>query len=273
MPLSSKTASGDTEYLAVTGCLADNSLYMGGYTMAADVLGGRTPPLPVLTAVDLNQFTYTYRRSFEIKYNDMHTISALRASPDCKNLAIHATSLTATRMPEGRVSYIFVIYANDGSFVTPMIRIVHNIAGIGEHTVMPDGMFFDSYGRVYLAFNNVASTGRNSDNGLITNYAGKSLIGGFDTLKKTMMFYTEQKTFFGKSVAFAYKDFGINGANVYLGGSVDYCYTTTPSDTKCWALAFSRILPNGSASNTWQLHPPTPWTDKSNTPFVDRISI
>ena len=53
MPLAANTASGDTEYLAVTGCLADNTLYMGGYTMAADVLGGRTPPLPVLTAIDL----------------------------------------------------------------------------------------------------------------------------------------------------------------------------------------------------------------------------
>ena len=99
--------------------------------------------------------------------------------------------MDAARTPVGRVSYIVVVKANDGHYITPMIRIVHNVAGLGEHTVMPDGLVFDSYGRVYIAFNHMASTGRNSDNGLITNYAGKALIGGFDTLKDTMMFYTE----------------------------------------------------------------------------------
>ena len=112
--------------------------------------------------------------------------------------------MNGAREPVGSVSYIFVVYANDGSYVTPMIRIVHNVAVLGEHTVMHDGMYFDSYGRVYMAFNHMATTGRNSDNGLIINYAGKALIGGFDSLKKTMMFYKEQKTFFGHSAAFAY---------------------------------------------------------------------
>ena len=182
-------------------------------------------------------------------------------SPDCKNIAIHGTSLNGTREPVGRVSYIVVVYANDGHYVTPMIRIVHNVAGLGEHTVMPDGLLFDSYGRVYIAFSHMATAGRNSDNGLITNYAGKALIAGFDSFKKTMMFYTEQETFFGKAASLAYKDFGMTSANLFVGGSVDSCYTAATTDLKCWALAISRIRPDGSASGTWQLGFPIPYTD------------
>ena len=132
-----------------------------------------------------------------------------------------------------------------------MIRIVHNTAGLGEHTVAPDGILFDKYGRVFLAFNHVAGIKRNSDNGLITNYAGKALIGGFDTVTEKMLFYSEQQSFFGKAASFAFSDFGQTGANVYLGGSVDYCHTTAPTDAKCWALAISRIRPDGTASGTW----------------------
>lgn len=93
------------------------------------------------------------------------------------------TSLVGST-PEGPVSYIVVVFANDAHYVTPMVRIVHNSPGVGTHTVMPDGLIFDPHGKVYLAFNHVGTTYRNSDGGSITNYAGKALIGGYDSVAK-----------------------------------------------------------------------------------------
>ena len=66
-----------------------------------------------------------------------------------------------------------------------------------------------------------------------------------------MVFYREQETFFGRSAALAYKDFGETAANLYVGGSVDYCHTDATPTNKCWALAISRIAPDGTATSTW----------------------
>ena len=185
--------SGDTEYLAVTGCDLTGYIYMGGYTMSSSLLWGRAAPLPVLTQIDTAANTYAYRRSFEVDSGDLHAISAMTMSPNCKHIALHMTSLRqgAPAFAQGNVSYLGVVYANDAHYVTPFMRIVHNTGAQGAHTVLPSGILYDNHERVYAAFLNVAAVGRNSDNGAITNYASKSLIGGFDVLAEKMLFYKE----------------------------------------------------------------------------------
>lgn len=159
--------------------------------------------------------------------------------------------MTNPRTPAGNVSYLVVVWSFDGHYSSPMQRIVHGAAGIGDHTVFPSGLLFDSYGRIYAAFNHVGLAGRNSDNGAVTNYAGKALVGGYDSLNNALMFYTEQALFFGKTAAVAYSDYGLTTANLFVGGAVDSCKTTLAAQTPCWALGVSRIRPDGSAESTF----------------------
>lgn len=49
MPLATNNASGDIEYMAITGCPANGYFYMGGYTMSPDLLFNRVPPMPIYT--------------------------------------------------------------------------------------------------------------------------------------------------------------------------------------------------------------------------------
>ena len=142
-------------------------------------------------------------------------------------------------------SYIFVVSALDGGYVTKMARLQHAKRNYGEHYVTSSGLFYDAYNRVYSTFNMVARYKRNSDNDDIRKYASKLVISAFNTQTEVFDYYHEQELFFGRSSALAYIDHGPDASNLYLGGSTDHCHIYSDSDPKCWTISINRLTSGG----------------------------
>ena len=53
-------------------------------------------------------------------------------------------------------SFLFVVSALDGSYISRLVKITHAEAGKGEAIVRSSGLLYDQYDRVYAAFNLVA---------------------------------------------------------------------------------------------------------------------
>ena len=70
------------------------------------------------------------------------------------NLAVHAIAWNNGEIDKS--SYLFVVSALDGSYISRLIKITHNSDGEGEAIVKSSGLLYDNYNRVYTAFNLVA---------------------------------------------------------------------------------------------------------------------
>ena len=148
-------------------------------------------------------------------------------SPDNSKLAVHAMKWNSGTI--GESSFLFVVSAMDGSYISRLIKITHGETGQGEAIVRSPGLYFDDYDRVYAAFNLIAPNQRNSDNGNIQNYQGKLIVGSMNIATETMDYYEEQELYFGRSAALAYKDYGETAANLFVGGATDHCHVTDVS--------------------------------------------
>ena len=85
-------------------------------------------------------------------------------------------------------AYIFVIRAADGHYLGDAQQLDHGDAN-KKHTVLPSGMYFDSYGLVYMAHSFVGSTRMDADNSAFTNYASKLAVSAYNTNTNAMEFY------------------------------------------------------------------------------------
>ena len=63
-------------------------------------------------------------------------------------------------------------------------------AGRGEHKVVDGGFLYLNSG-LYLAFNQQSATMRDSSDGSITNYAGRMLVGAFDPVSVSRLWFKE----------------------------------------------------------------------------------
>ena len=150
------------------------------------------------------------------------------------------------------------------------MRFYHGEAGFAEYTVLPDGLFFDSYNRVFVAFNHVAANHRTQ--GTSIDYAGKALVAGYDAGLGTTLFYHEETRFFGQSAAITYIDWGGAAANLYVGGSIDTGCVVKGGSLPCWKLAITRMFPTGTVSGSWAIGAPG-FDDPHSAPFIDNIGV
>ena len=99
------------------------------------------------------------------------------------------------------LSYIFVIRAVDGHYVTGVHEINHGVNGY--YRVESSGMFFDPYGVVYMTFNFFSGS-----SSAFNGYAARLAVGGFDVNTKAMKFFWHQEEFYGEGFGVTYIDQG-----------------------------------------------------------------
>ena len=150
------------------------------------------------------------------------------------------------------------------------MRFYHGEAGFAEYTVLPDGLFFDSYNRVFVAFNHVAENHRTQ--GTFFDYAGKALVAGYDAGLSKTLFYHEETKYFGQSAAITYIDWGGDAANLYVGGSIDTRCKSFGGSVPCWKLAITRMFPTGTVSGSWSIGVAGS-INADSAPFIDNIGV
>ena len=117
----------------------------------------------------------------------METVTSLAVNSAGTMLAAH--SVKFDNYDYDFISYIFVVRAEDGHYVTDVHEITHGKRDKGEFIVEASGMYFDPYGIVYMGFNFVGSKGANADDGSFNEYASKLAVGAFNANSKAMEFY------------------------------------------------------------------------------------
>ena len=117
----------------------------------------------------------------------MEIITSLAVNPAGTMLAAHGVEFKEFEYDEK--SYIFIVRAEDGHYVTNVHEIKHGKNGIVEFIVEASGMYFDPYGLVYMGFNFVGEKGANADDGSFIEYASKLAVGAFNVNMKEMEFY------------------------------------------------------------------------------------
>ena len=140
--------------------------------------------------------------------------------------------------------------------------------------VQSSGLLFDQYDRVYAAFNLISPNQRDSDNGNISQYQGKLIVGAMNVQAESMDYYKEQELYFGRSVSLAYRDYGETGANLFVGGATDHCHINEESDPKCWTLSINRMAYDGSKEHQTQINPygdTVYHTDAGTAPYIDHM--
>jgi hypothetical protein len=95
--------------------------------------------------------------------SNLETITGLAVNPSGTQLGVHAIEYDDGAYDYK--SYVMVLSANDGSYLTKMARIQHGRRNYGEFIASSSGMILDNYGRLYMAFSMVARYTRDSDNG------------------------------------------------------------------------------------------------------------
>ena len=174
------------------------------------------------------------------------------------------------------LGYVFVVRAADGHYVWGAYRIDHGVANAGLY-VTSNGMYFDSYGIVYMTFaherpNNLGYTNVDVDGSLPNLYHTKLAVASFDGSTGDLLFYHHQVKFFGESFAMAYADFGASASNVYFGGYIDTCYYMSSGPDPCWSLSLNRLKPTGLSESQRQIWlEDTAFTDKTRVPQIDNM--
>ena len=87
----------------------------------------------MISRIDLIRSTHVFRQVYSGDFDKLQTITALALNPDMTKLAVHAIQWNSGNLDEN--SYIFVISALDGSYITRLIKITHGEANVGESLV------------------------------------------------------------------------------------------------------------------------------------------
>ena len=133
---------------------------------------------------------WVWRKSFVCSGCMMEMTTALAISPDDTTVAAYTTE--NWREYFDRRGYFFTIRAADGHYIADAHRITHGVAGDGNLYVPPQGIHYDAYGIVYVAFS-LHMDGRGFTNydvdGEIEDYAAKFAIAGFNGATGAKIFY------------------------------------------------------------------------------------
>ena len=186
--------------------------------------------------LDLAQNTWTWRKSFECDSCELEIISSLAVSGDNTMVAAYGLKFDEKGSETG---YIFVVRSYDGHYVSGIHSITHGDGDKGSLQARAAGMYFDSYGVVYMAFGSEVDDkgATNVDvDGEIKDHAPKFAIAAFTGSTGAKIFYHHLGVYFGEAYAVTYKDFGSGGSNLYVGGSVDTCYYAKSGPNSCFSL-------------------------------------
>ena len=99
--------------------------------------------------MDLDQGTWVWRKSFDSSDGKMQLITSLAVNPQETQVVAYASELNFGFYDER--SFIWVVSASDGHYLTDVLKIDFGDEGYGEFIADSSGMFFDQYGKVYIA--------------------------------------------------------------------------------------------------------------------------
>ena len=128
--------------MAITGSDELGAIFVAGLTYAESLYQYPFPgPLSVISRIDLERSTHVFRQVYSGDSDKLQTITALALSPDMMKLAVHAIQWNEGNLDES--SYMFVISALDGSYITRLIKITHGEPNVGEALVQSTGLLYD----------------------------------------------------------------------------------------------------------------------------------
>ena len=137
--------------------------------------------------------------------------------------------------------------ASDGHYVAGIHEIIHGENDKANIYVASNGMYYDSYGIIYMAFGTEKhDKGMSSEDGSMNDEAPKVAVAAFEGSTLTKVYYHHMSIFFGEAFALTYADYGASGSNVFIGGVVDTCYYSPGGSTpSCWVLSINRMTSTG----------------------------
>ena len=127
-----------------------NSIFIGGYMNGEKERLG-TPAdeeAPIIARIDVTTNNWVWRKSFYAD-NKMEAITSIAVNPQGTQLFAYASEFKFDEYDEH--SYMWVIRATDGHYVTEVTKIKWAGKDKGENIADSNGLFFDQYGMVYIA--------------------------------------------------------------------------------------------------------------------------
>ena len=100
--------------------------------------------------LDLAQNSWVWRKTFTCNGCDLEVVTALAVSADDTKLSAYATKYDTKKY--AAYGYIFVVKASDGHYIAGIHEIIHGGNDKANIYVPSNGMYFDSYGIIYMAF-------------------------------------------------------------------------------------------------------------------------
>ena len=164
----------------------------------------------------------------------LEVVTSLAVSADDTKLAVYGSKFDTNKY--SNYGYIWIVRVEDGHYYAGLREIIHGDNDKANIYVAAHGMYFDSYGIIYMAFGSEKHDKGMSD-GSISDYAPKVAVGAYDGTTLSKIYYRHMSVLFGEGLAIAYADYGSSGSNVFIGGTVDPCYYSGNNVDPCFKLS------------------------------------
>ena len=127
--------------------------------------------------VNLDHNRVKWRKAYGFSDASMNQITAMAVNPDGTSLACYGSLYDDDRSEN---LWIWTIRTSDGMIEYDALKYTLGPSGIANHYSRDSGLVYTSSGSVLMALFHWGTTSLDSDDGTITNYAGRMIVASYN---------------------------------------------------------------------------------------------